>query len=88
MPPNTYSSLAAVAVGILATTASATFNAGSASNVAVYWGQGANQTTLSEVCSDDSVDIVNIGFVYGFPKNIGDYPSTNFGMSSIPHWVE
>ncbi|KAH7402727.1 glycoside hydrolase superfamily [Pyrenochaeta sp. MPI-SDFR-AT-0127] len=70
-------SRAALAAGILASTASAAYNPASTQNVAVYWGQGSDQIPLSQVCSDPSVDIVNIGFVNGFPKNVGDYPETN-----------
>lgn len=68
-----------LAFGLLASTVSA-FDAASTSNVAMYWGQGSNQITLKELCSDPSVDIVNIGFVNEFPKRRGEYPSTNFGM--------
>lgn len=71
--PSTIFTIATVATGLLATTASAK------GNVAVYWGQGAYQKELSVVCSDPSVDIVNIGFVNGFPKSRNEYPSTNFG---------
>jgi chitinase len=81
MPSNTYFRAAAAATGLLASTVSAAFNAGSSSNVAVYWGQGYAQLDLSEVCSDDSVDIVNLAFVNQFPKEIGQYPATNFGKS-------
>jgi chitinase len=77
---STYSRAAVVAVGLLASTVSATFNAVSSKNVAIYWGQGYDQIPLSEVCDDPSVDIVNIGFVNRFPQKSGDYPGTNFGM--------
>ncbi|KAF2691584.1 carbohydrate-binding module family 18 protein [Lentithecium fluviatile CBS 122367] len=65
-------------VGLLASTALAGYSAASGSNVVVYWGQGNAQIPLSEVCSDSSVDIVNIAFVNVFPKKVGDYPGTNF----------
>ncbi|KAF1366077.1 glycoside hydrolase, partial [Lizonia empirigonia] len=71
--PSTIFTIATVAAGLLASTASAT------GNVAIYWGQGAYQKELSVVCSDPSVDIVNIGFVNGFPKSRKTYPNTNFG---------
>lgn len=71
-----------IAAGLLASSVSAVFNAASSSNVAVYWGQGSYQITLTEVCNDPSVDIVNIAFVDGFPVAIGDYPMTNFGSSN------
>ncbi|KAH7079138.1 glycoside hydrolase superfamily [Paraphoma chrysanthemicola] len=44
----------------------------------MYWGQGNAQLPLSEVCADPSIDVVNIGFVIGFPLKRGDYPTTNF----------
>lgn len=68
-----------LALGLLASTVSA-FDASSSSNVAMYWGQGSNQITLKELCSDPSVDIVSIGFVNKFPTRRGEYPATNFGM--------
>lgn len=71
---------AATAAVLLASTASAAFNADPSGNVAMYWGQGPNQAPLTRVCADPSVDVVNIGFVNGFPKKVGDYPRTNFGM--------
>jgi chitinase len=74
---------AAVAAGVFASTASAAFDAASSKNVAIYWGQGNAQIDLSTVCSDPSVDIVNVAFVNGFPRQVGDYPATNFGMRSI-----
>jgi chitinase len=78
---NTYSRAALVAAGLLAPTVSAAFSAQSSTNVAVYWGQGYAQIDLSEVCNDDSVDIVNLAFVNQFPKKIGEYPATNFGKT-------
>ncbi|OAL56597.1 glycoside hydrolase [Pyrenochaeta sp. DS3sAY3a] len=71
-------SVLAVATGLLATTVSAAFDAGSTKNIAMYWGQGSDQIPLSQVCADPTIDIVNIGFVNGFPQNVGDYPKTNF----------
>lgn len=78
-------SVLAIATGLLATTVSAAFDAGSTKNIAMYWGQGSDQIHLSEVCSDPTIDIVNIGFVNGFPQKVGDYPKTNFGkhLSSV-----
>lgn len=66
---------ATVAAGFLASAASAK------GNVAIYWGQGAYQKSLMETCMDPSVDIVNIAFVNGFPKDNTTYPNTNFGKS-------
>lgn len=66
-------SMATIAATLLASTASA------AGNVAIYWGQGAYQKPLNIICSDPSVDIVNIGFVNGFPMTTQEYPKTNFG---------
>jgi chitinase len=71
--PSQILSIATIAASLLASTASAT------GNVAIYWGQGANQKPLNIICSDPSVDIVNIGFVNGFPKTTKEYPMTNFG---------
>ncbi|PVI06527.1 glycoside hydrolase family 18 protein, partial [Periconia macrospinosa] len=68
----------------LAATVSAGFNAGSNSNVAIYWGQGDAQITLPEVCSDASVDIVNLAFVNEFPTAIGEYPGNNFANACEP----
>ncbi|KZM19641.1 hypothetical protein ST47_g8938 [Ascochyta rabiei] len=76
--PSTIFTIATVVAGLLASTASAK------GNVAIYWGQGANQKELSVVCSDPSVDIVNIGFVNGFPKSRNEYPATNFGNACGP----
>ncbi|KAL2043023.1 hypothetical protein N7G274_004082 [Stereocaulon virgatum] len=55
------------------------FNALSDMNTAVYWGQGANQERLMYYCQDDSIDIIQIGFVNMFPDQTGGYPGTNFG---------
>lgn len=74
---STISTLATVAAGLFASTVSAQ------GKVAIYWGQGANQKELSVVCKDPSVDIVNIAFVNGFPKDRNTYPDTNFGKFSI-----
>ncbi|KAJ4286043.1 Chitinase 2 [Kalmusia sp. IMI 367209] len=70
---------------LLAATVSATFDASSSSNVAIYWGQGSEQLSLKEVCSDPSIDIVNMAFVNQFPRRRGEYPSTNFGQL-CPQW--
>ncbi|KAF2659252.1 carbohydrate-binding module family 18 protein [Lophiostoma macrostomum CBS 122681] len=64
--------------GLLASTVSAGFNAAASTNVAMYWGQGSSQIALAELCADESVDIVNLAFVNQFPREIGDYPATNF----------
>jgi chitinase len=81
---NVYCRAAVVAVGLVASTASAaTFNAASSKNVAMYWGQGSYQIDLADVCADESIDIVNLAFVNQFPQAIGDYPATNFGMCHV-----
>ncbi|KAJ5723705.1 hypothetical protein N7488_001740 [Penicillium malachiteum] len=49
------------------------------SNVAVYYGQGANQLRLSHFCQETSLDIINLGFINVFPKEVGDWPGSNFG---------
>lgn len=70
---STISTMAAVAAGLFASTVSAQ------SQVAIYWGQGAYQKELSVICEDPSVDIVNIAFVNGFPKDRTKFPDLNFG---------
>jgi chitinase len=78
MSPSTLSR-AVTAAALLASTASAAFSKSASTNVVMYWGQGYDQLPLSEVCADPSIDVVNIAFVNGFPKKVGDYPATNFG---------
>ncbi|KAJ5831932.1 hypothetical protein N7474_000243 [Penicillium riverlandense] len=48
-------------------------------NVAVYYGQGANQPRLSHFCEQTSMDIINLGFVNTFPEAVLDWPGDNFG---------
>lgn len=56
------------------------FNAQSKSNVAVYYGQGYNQPRLSHFCQETALDIINIGFVNGFPdQSPANWPGSNFG---------
>lgn len=57
-----------VSLGLLNSLVSA-FDASSNANVAVYWGQnsGLNQERLSTYCASDSVDIVLLSFLSGFP---------------------
>jgi hypothetical protein len=55
---------AALAAGLLASSASAAFNAASKTNVVMYWGQGSDQVPLSDVCADPNIDIVSIGCKY------------------------
>jgi chitinase len=60
-----------------------TFNPMSSSNVAVYYAQ-TDQTTsvpLTEICSDPSIDIVILAFVNNFftPYPTGPYPTLNLG---------
>ncbi|KAK7684142.1 hypothetical protein QCA50_012786 [Cerrena zonata] len=47
----------------------AAFDASANNNVAVYWGQnsGGDQTRLSDYCTSDSVDIVLLSFLSGYP---------------------
>jgi len=67
-------------LAVLVTSVTAAFNPSAKNNVAVYWGQGADQKPLLETCKNSAVDIVNIGFVNAFPDNSpGAYPGTNFG---------
>lgn len=81
MVSTVYSRAVLAAAALVVPTVSAAFNAGSSGNVAVYWGQGYDQKSLSEICDDDTVDIINLSFVNQFPKKKGEYPATNFGMS-------
>jgi len=78
MAPSRFTRVA-LAVSLLTSTVSAVFDKNSKSNVAVYWGQGSNQISLSQVCADPSVDIVNIAFVNYFPQTVHEYPGTNHG---------
>ncbi|KAJ5811828.1 hypothetical protein N7474_008129 [Penicillium riverlandense] len=48
-------------------------------NVAVYYGQGANQQRLSHFCGETSLDIINLAFLNVFPDQGNGYPGTNFG---------
>ncbi|KAF1913723.1 glycoside hydrolase superfamily, partial [Ampelomyces quisqualis] len=85
MSPSTISR-AAAAVTLLASTTNAAFNAGSTANVAMYWGQGPNQAPLTTACADESIDVVNVAFVNGFPAKIGDWPATNFGNACYDYY--
>ena len=59
-----------------------TFNAGSNSNVAVYYGQTAatSQVTLAQMCQDSNVDIVILAFLTEI-AGPGHYPTVNFGAA-------
>lgn len=59
-----------------------TFNAGSNSNVAVYYGQTAatSQVTLAQICQDSNVDIVILAFLTEI-AGPGGYPTVNFGAA-------
>ncbi|GAD97348.1 class III chitinase ChiA1 [Paecilomyces variotii No. 5] len=72
--------LAAIAAVSLLAPRAAAFDAQSEANVAVYYGQGYNQTRLSHFCQETSLDIINIGFVNVFPDvGEGQWPGSNFG---------
>ncbi|KAF2196172.1 glycoside hydrolase [Delitschia confertaspora ATCC 74209] len=83
------SALIAATASVFASSATAAFNAASNTNMVMYWGQGYDQIPLEDVCNDDSIDIVVIGFINGFPKKVGDYPASNFakdcGASYYPN---
>ncbi|CRG92663.1 hypothetical protein PISL3812_09727 [Talaromyces islandicus] len=49
-------------------------NSTSTNMLSVYWGAEDDSTTLADVCSDDSYDIVNLAFVNEFSAD-GGYPS-------------
>ena len=59
-----------------------TFNAGSNSNVAVYYGGTAatSQVTLAQMCQDANVDIVILAFLTAI-SGPGGYPTVNFGAA-------
>jgi chitinase len=60
MSPSTFTR-AAIAAGLLASSASAAYDKAAKTNIAMYWGQGYAQIPLMDVCTDPSIDIVNIG---------------------------
>ncbi|KAH9910125.1 chitinase [Epithele typhae] len=47
-------------------------------NLAVYWGQGANQKPLAAYCADDTIDVIPIAFLTSF-TGAGNLPSLNVG---------
>ncbi|RMJ21370.1 chitinase [Aspergillus sp. HF37] len=58
----------------------AAFDAQVKTNVAVYYGQGANQKRLRHFCQETSMDIINLAFLNIFPdQGVNGYPETNFG---------
>ncbi|KAI1434557.1 glycoside hydrolase family 18 protein [Xylaria sp. CBS 124048] len=63
----------------LLSSASASLSTRSKENVAVYYGQGPNQDRLTTFCSDDTIDIIILSFVYRFPEQANGYPGINFG---------
>ncbi len=58
------------------------FNAGSNSNIAVYYGQTAatSQVPLAQMCRDSNVDIVILAFLTVI-AGPGGYPTVNFGAA-------
>ncbi len=58
------------------------FNAGSSSNLAVYYGQSGatGQVTLAQMCQDSNVDIVILAFLTTF-FGPGGYPTLNLGAA-------
>ncbi|KAI9793597.1 MAG: hypothetical protein M1833_000742, partial [Piccolia ochrophora] len=66
-----------------AASATSTTSGASPLKVAVYWGQGANQEPLLDICSKDTlktIDIINIGFVNVFPEQgVQGFPGSDFG---------
>ncbi|KAI9808589.1 MAG: hypothetical protein M1825_003738 [Sarcosagium campestre] len=48
--------------------------------VGAYWGQGADQKRLGNLCQSSSIDIIPIAFINVFPaQGIAGYPGSNFG---------
>ncbi|KAF4542164.1 Endochitinase 2 precursor [Lasiodiplodia theobromae] len=54
------------------------FDPQASTNVAVYWGQGSDQSRLVDICQTGAYDIINIGFINTFPNEYGN-PGANFG---------
>ncbi|KAF4627473.1 hypothetical protein G7Y89_g10682 [Cudoniella acicularis] len=76
---STSSLTAATAALSLIASSSALYSASSNANVAVYWGQGANQLRLSTFCDESSIDVIPIGFLDLFPAQGNGFPVENFG---------
>ncbi|KAG9244388.1 glycoside hydrolase superfamily, partial [Calycina marina] len=57
----------------------ATYYPESTSNLAVYWGQGANQATLAEFCKDSPVEIVPVAFINRFTAQANGWVGDNYG---------
>lgn len=56
---------------------------GSTNKLTVYWGAEDDTTTLSDVCSDDSYQIVNLAFVSYFNGD-GGYPTLSLSTLDGP----
>ncbi|RDW64038.1 hypothetical protein BP5796_10540 [Coleophoma crateriformis] len=77
---STKSIAAAIAAFSLISSSAALYDANSEANLAVYWGQGPNQLSLTEYCHKTSIDIIPIGFINQFPQQTqSDVPAENFG---------
>ncbi|KAI1867613.1 hypothetical protein JX265_007415 [Neoarthrinium moseri] len=74
-----YGLLYAVCASTLFSLGLASFDVTSKNNVAVYYGQGSNQQSLSTYCADSSIDVIILSFVYLFPQQANGYPGINFG---------
>ncbi|KAI9784510.1 MAG: hypothetical protein M1816_000830 [Peltula sp. TS41687] len=75
----------AIAATFLPKAMASGFDASAATNLAVYWGQGADQGRLSQVCQQASNDIIALAFLHIFPdQGAGGYPGTNFGNACGP----
>lgn len=80
---STISCALALAAGLFASSVTADFNAAGNSNVVVYWGQGKGNIPIEEVCDDETIDVVVLGFINKFPKRVGEYPGSDFGQSMM-----
>ncbi|GAB7351890.1 hypothetical protein MBLNU459_g2434t2 [Dothideomycetes sp. NU459] len=79
MRANSAVSRTVLAAATLSGLASA-IDANAKTNVATYWGQGPNQSSLQTVCANPNIDIVNIAFVNVFPdQGAAGWPGTDFG---------
>jgi hypothetical protein len=80
-PSTTASYRSTTSVSTTATTARYIFDPTSTSNVAVYYGQTDQTSTipLSTICADPSVDIVILAFIHKLSTGPAGYPGLNMG---------
>ncbi|KAI6712453.1 hypothetical protein JHW43_005002 [Diplocarpon mali] len=72
--------IAAAAASLsLISSASAAYDAGSRSNVVMYYGQGSDQSRLKYLCDRPDVDIIPLAFINVFPSKANGLVGANFG---------